>query len=188
MSFDGAMPMSRVRQPLLLMILAALVATIGVAMQHELAPVATAPRAEDGPALPGRALSADEQAYAAAMWPIHSETVETSAVAMSFAGVDYVTEHHDAHRLEAMVTPLHERFKLAAEKAQAMAVPASLRGVHDQYLEALTLYQEASTEMVKVAADGAVEHLVLAQEMSRRAAEDLLKVGDVLWPAEHKPN
>jgi hypothetical protein len=24
--------------------------------------------------------------------------------------------------------------------------------------------------------------------MSQRAAEDLLKVGDVLWPGEYKPN
>jgi hypothetical protein len=42
--------------------------------------------------------------------------------------------------------------------------------------------------MVKVAKDGKVEHLIVAQSMSQRAAEDLLKVGDVLWPSEHKPN
>jgi ribosomal protein S1 len=42
--------------------------------------------------------------------------------------------------------------------------------------------------MVKVEADAKFEHLVDAQEMSHRASEDLLKVGDVLWPGEHKPN
>jgi len=29
---------------------------------------------------------------------------------------------------------------------------------------------------------------VLAQKLSFAAAEDLLRVGDVLWPAEFKPN
>jgi hypothetical protein len=42
--------------------------------------------------------------------------------------------------------------------------------------------------MIKVAEDGKVEHLIEAQTMSQRAAEDLLKVGDVLWPGEYKPN
>ena len=63
-----------------------------------------------------------------------------------------------------------------------------MKKVHDWYLEALTLFEAASTEMVKVAADGKVEHLIEAQSMSHRAAEDLLKVGDVLWPGEYKPN
>jgi len=69
-----------------------------------------------------------------------------------------------------------------------MPVPASMQKVHDQYLEALVLYETASTEMVQVAADGKVEHLIKAQSMSQRAAEELLKVGDVLWPGEYKPN
>jgi len=60
--------------------------------------------------------------------------------------------------------------------------------VHDHYLEALELYETASAEMTKVAADGKVEHLFDAQAMSQRAAEDLLKVEDVLWPGEYKPH
>ena len=183
------MPMSRVRQSLMFMFLAALLAVVGVAMLRELAPQAVVTPATGGAdRVQAVALSSDEEAYAAAMWPIHSETVETSAVAMSFAGVNYMTEHHDALRLEAMVIPLRERFRIAADKAQAVAVPRSMRKVHDQYLEALTLYQSATGEMIKVVEDGAVEHLIVAQEMTQRAAEDLLKVGDVLWPAEHRPN
>jgi hypothetical protein len=183
------MPMSRARQSLMLVFLASLLAVIGVAMQRELAPhAAFAPATGGTDRVQAVVLSPDEEAYAAAMWPIHSEAVETSAVAMSFAGVNYVTEHHDALRLEAMVTPLRERFRIAADKARALAVPRSMRGVHDQYLEALTLYQSATAEMIKVVEDGAVEHLIVAQQMSQRAAEDLLKVGDVLWPAEHRPN
>jgi len=42
--------------------------------------------------------------------------------------------------------------------------------------------------MVKIAGDGKDAHLVQAQKLSFAAAEDLLRVGDVLWPAEFKPN
>ena len=168
---------------------AALVAMVGVAMQRELAPRgASAPVASVKTGPEQNALSAEEEAYAAALWPIHSEVVEVSAVDMSFAGFDYVTQHHDASRLEAKVMALREHFKTAADEARAIAVPASMQKVHDQYLEALALYETASAEMVKVAADGNVEHLIVAQTMSQRAAEDLLKVGDVLWPGEYKPN
>jgi hypothetical protein len=170
-------------------IIAALLAMVGLALQRELprhagpTPV-TVIKTEPQQ----KALNPDEEAYAAALWPIHSEVVEVAAVDMSFAGIAYVTEHHDPHRLEEKVTALHDRFRTAADQARSMPVPASMGKVHDQYLEALALYETASAEMVKVATDGKVEHLIEAQTMSQRAAEDLLKVGDVLWPGEYKPN
>jgi len=67
-------------------------------------------------------------------------------------------------------------------------VPPSLQSQHQTYLNALKQYQSASEEMAKVAGDGKDEHLVKAQKLSFAAAEDLLRVGDVLWPAEFKPN
>jgi hypothetical protein len=42
-----------------------------------------------------RALTAEEERYAASLWEIHRE-VTPSAVAMSFAGIVYETETHDA--------------------------------------------------------------------------------------------
>jgi hypothetical protein len=170
-------------------IIAALFAMVGVTLQREwplrIAPPPAASVKTEPEQMP---LSAEEEAYAAALWPIHSEVVEVSAVEMSFAGIAYVTEDHDAHRLGAKVMALRDRFRTAAGKARSLPVPASMSKVHDQYLEALALYETASAEMVKIAADGKVEHLIEAQTMSQRAAEDLLKVGDVLWPGEYKPN
>ena len=32
------------------------------------------------------------------------------------------------------------------------------------------------------------DHLIAAQTLSERAATTLLKVGETLWPGEHKPN
>ena len=180
--------MPRLRTVVASTVFAVLGALIILAMQRELATRPVNDPATSSEAVPQNALSTDEEAYAAALWPIHSGAVEISAVAMSFAGVDYVTERPDRERLEARVLKLNNVFRAAAAKAQSLEVPRSMQKVHDQYMEALTLYVNASAEMMKVAEDGRVDHLIEAQTMSQRAAEDLLKVGDVLWPSEHKPN
>jgi hypothetical protein len=167
-----------------------LLVLMGIAIERELAPRAAIIPAVTETSLPDQivALTPDEETYAAALWPIHSEVVEASAVALSYAGVSYVTEHHDPHQLAAKVQGLHDAFKAVDVKAHALQVPASMQSVHDTYLEALALLKQASAEMLKVDQDGNVEHLIEAQTMTHRAAEDLLKVGDVLWPGEHKPN
>jgi hypothetical protein len=42
--------------------------------------------------------------------------------------------------------------------------------------------------MIKVADDGKDEHLILAQQRSEEASLAILKLSDVLWPGEYKPN
>jgi hypothetical protein len=179
----------RARTLWLALVITALVVVVGFAVERELAPRAAVAPMVFWQGIPQpRALSAEEEAYAEALWPIHSQVVETSAVAMSFAGVSYVTEHHDAARLAETARSLHGTFQSATQKAQALAVPNSIQRVRDQYLGALALFETASEEMAKVGEDGKIDHLIEAQAMSQRAAEDLLIVGDVLWPGEHKPN
>jgi hypothetical protein len=134
------------------------------------------------------ALSPEEEAYATSLWPMHSEVVEPSGVRLTFAGMVYATEGHDAKKLAATLQPVGETFRATLDKARQMDVPASMQTVHERYLEALQLYVRASAEMLIVARDGDERHLVDAQVMSDRAAKDLVKVGDVLWPGEHKPN
>jgi len=180
--------MPRLRLVVASTVIAVLGALVVLATQRELTPRPVNVPATSPDTVPQNALRADEEAYAAALWPIHSGAVEISAVEMSFAGVDYVTEHPDRERLGARVRKLNDVFRTAAATAQSLEVPPSMLRVHDQYMEALTLYVNASAEMVKVAEDGRIDHLIEAQTMSQRAAEDLLKVGDVLWPSEHKPN
>lgn len=183
------MQMPRARTLVLSLVICALAAVSVGALQRELAPrpAATPMVFWQGKPLQ-KPLTADEETYAEALWPIHSELVETSAVAMSFAGVSYVTEHHDAQKLAASARTLHEKFATATARMKALSTPESMHKVQDQYLEALGLFETASREMVKVGEDGKLDHLIDAQAMSQRAAEDLLKVGDVLWPGEHKPN
>ena len=133
------------------------------------------------------ALSADEERYAAGLWPIHQQT-KTSAVQMTFAGLSYKLGDIDKAAVGERVAPLTKVFRDARAQASRLQVPASLEKQHQQYLAALKLYEDASVEMVKVARDGKDEHLVAAQKMSYAASEDSLRVGDALWPGEYKPN
>lgn len=133
-------------------------------------------------------LTPEEEAFAISLWPMHSEVVEPTAVRLTFAGLVYVTENHDAKKLAATLQPVGDTFRRALDKARALDVPASMQAVHERYVEALTLYVNASAEMLKVVQDGDDRHMVDAQAMSERAAQNLLKAGDVLWPGEHKPN
>ena len=73
-------------------------------------------------------------------------------------------------------------------RARALQVPASMAAMHERYLAALGLYEKAAAEMVGATRDGKDEHLLAGQQMSLRATEDMLRVGNVLWPGEYKPH
>ena len=133
------------------------------------------------------ALSAEEEAYAAALWPVH-EQIKTSAVQMTFAGLSYKLGDIDRTAVKDRVMPLTKVFRDARSQASQLKVPVSLEKQHKLYLGALKLYEDASVEMAKVARDGRDEHLINAQKMSYAADEDSLRVGDALWPGEYKPN
>jgi hypothetical protein len=173
-------------------VVALLVGVIVLALQRELssspapsaAPSFAAGLGSVASAVP---LSPEEEAYAAALWPVHSE-VKLAAVKMIFAGLHYKTGNGDAQLLRDKVQPLTKTFQSAATRAGGIQPPASLADAHDSYLEALRLYMAASGEMAKVADDGRDEHLVSAQRRSEQASLAILKLSDVLWPGEYKPN
>jgi hypothetical protein len=147
---------------------------------HQLAPV-TSQRPEP------RALTAEEERYAAALWEVHRE-VTPSAVAMSFSGIAYKTEMQGAQELERRIAPLAKFFTRAEARVGSLAAPESLSKVHGQYAEAMTLYANASGEMLKFVQDGQDQHLLDAQHMGLKASENLLRVGEVLWPGQYKPH
>lgn len=174
-------------------IAAVLSAVVALAVQRELAankPPSAAAAFVAGIAMSGynaQALTAEEEAYAAALWPIHSE-VKLAAVRMIFAGLNYKTEDQDARKLKTKVQPLTQTFLNAAKRVDGLRPPASLQDSHDSYREALGLYTSATREMVRIADDGKEEHLVRAQKQSERASFVILKLSDVLWAGEYKPN
>ena len=188
------MGMPRRTSPLLLGLLSsacaiALAGIVGYAVQQEIAPTRPVSPAVPlvGPTTPAP-LTEAEEAYAESLWPLHQQVVEPSAGRLTFAGLAYATGDHDAQRLAAKLTPLRDAFRTAQAKVAGVAVPASMEGVQKRYLLCLSLYEQSATEMLNVARDGDDGHLVDAQRSSERAAEELVKVGDILWPGEHKPN
>ena len=133
------------------------------------------------------ALTAEEEIYAERLWNIHS-AAKAWAIALDFAGLLYKTEARDAGKLKAKVQALSGQFAAAESRARAIDVPPSMHAVHEKYLAAIQLYENAAAEMLKTAQDGNDQRLLVAQGMSQHAAEEMLRVGDVLWPGEYKPN
>jgi len=138
-----------------------------------------------GPARPP--LTPAEEAYALALWPIHNE-VKASALKMTLGGLAYKLGELDRAGLKSKVDASSETYRRAATRIAALTPPASLAQVHEMYVDAVRLYQRSAAEMVRVGGDGRDEHLVVAQPLSMEASEKLLKVGDVLWPSEYRPN
>jgi hypothetical protein len=195
----GGIP--RVRIVLLASAVAVLVAIVGFAMQQE----ASRGVAQQSAQRVARAcvasyfcgrrvgatepvgLTAEEEEYAGALWTVHS-AAKVWAIDLSFAGILYKIETQDADKLGAKVRALSGNFASAEARARAIAVPTSMQTVHDKYLGAIQLYESAAAEMLRAAQDGDDRHLLAAQGMSQHASEEMLRVGDVLWPGEYKPN
>ena len=133
------------------------------------------------------AVTAEEEAYARALWPIHAQ-VKQDAVKMTFAGLAYKMGDIKRDAVKTRVAPLTPAFDSAAAAMNKLQPPQSMRELHGEYLEAIKLYRDASLTMVKVAGDGRDDHLVEAQVLSEKASGLTLKVGETLWPGEFKPN
>ncbi len=176
------------RSLLLAAVVVALAATTGAAWLHEARPRSAAQtdstRAEK-PQPP--ALTADEERFATALWAVHREATRL-AVAMSFAGIAYQTEDRDARALARKIEPLAKFFHDAEMQVRTISTPPSLSTAHGQYVEAMALYANAAAEMLKFTEDGDLQHLGDAHRMDVRASEDMLRVGEVLWPGQYKPH
>lgn len=138
-------------------------------------------------ATPRPALSSAEEAYAQALWPIHNE-VKASALKMTMAGIQYKTTTPDAAVLKAAVDAAHETYRRAESQIRELQPPPSLQGVHDDYLQAVRLYQQSAAEMAKLHDDRRDDHLLAAFPMSQEGGQRLRRVGGTLWPSEYVPN
>ena len=173
-------------------IVVALAATTAAAWLLEMRPSSLVPPV--APTLDARyekaeppALTADEERFATSLWTLHREATR-SAVAMSFAGIAYQTDDRDARALARKIEPLAKFFRDAETQVRTMSTPPSLERVHEQYADAMALYANAAAEMLKFTDDGDSQHLSEAHRMDVRASEDLLRVGDVLWPGQYRPH
>ena len=180
------------RSLLLAGVVVALVAAMGAAWLHKVWPRSVAKPAAQTASTPAkktepRGLTADEERFATALWAIHREATR-SAVAMSFAGIAYQTEDRDARALARRIEPLARFFHDAEMRVRTMSPPASLSGTHGQYVDAMALYATAAAEMLKFTEDGDAQRLDAAHGFDVKASEDVLRVGEVLWPGQYKPH
>ena len=180
------------RSLLLAGVVLALAATTGAAWLHEArTPIVVQPAAQTLnvraaiPELP--ALTADEERFATDLWAVHREATR-SAVAMSFAGIAYQTENHDAHALAQKIEPLAKFFHDAEIQVRAISPPPSMSMTYGHYLGAMALYANAADEMLKFTEDADLRRLEEAHRMDVKASQDMLRVGEVLWPGQYKPH
>jgi hypothetical protein len=180
------------RSLLLAGVVVALAAITGAAWLHEARPRSVVQSAAqivstraEKPQPP--ALTADEERFATALWAVHREATRL-AVSMSFAGITYQTEDRDARALARKIEPLAKFFHDAELQVRTMSTPPSLSGTHGLYVEAMALYAKAAAEMLKFTEDGDQQRLGDAHRMDVTASEDLLRVGEVLWPGQYKPH
>jgi len=165
-----------------------LIALMAMAALRETSPTKPQPAIPSTEAHQERApITAEEETYARELWPVHAQ-VKQDAVKMTFAGLAYKMGDIKREAVKERVAPLTAIFESAVAALDKIQPPASMQALHGEYQEAIQLYRDASMEMIKVAADGRDVHLVEAQKKSSRASDLTLKVGDILWPGEFKPN
>jgi hypothetical protein len=180
------------RSLLLASIVVVLAAIVGAAWLNEIRPRSVAqpaPQTVNGRAektkLP--ALTADEERFATTLWAVHREATR-SAVALSFAGITYQVEDRDARALARKIEPLAKFFHDAEMQVRAMSAPPSLSRTQLEYVDAMALYARAAAEMLKFTEDGDSQRLQVAHGLDMKASEDMLRVGEVLWPGQYKPH
>ena len=184
----GAATRPRVKILLLCLVLVGLLGIVFLAASREVSTSAANARTARPILTPPRPpLTAAEEEYALALWPIHNE-VKASALKMTLGGLSYKIGELDRAALKLRIEQSSDTYRSAARRIAALTPPASLMRAHTMYTDAVRLYQQSAAEMLRVTDDGHVEHLVAAQPLSMEASETLLKVGDILWPSEYKPN
>jgi hypothetical protein len=140
------------------------------------------------PSKPARAaLSADEERYIRALWPIHGD-VERSTMRMSLGQIFYSTKDLGAPELKSRVEHALAVYKSAQARIQQLQPPDSLRAQHDSYLAAVRLFEESALEVMKMFSDGREDHLLAAHPKGQAGADRIREIGGRFWPNEFAPH
>jgi len=133
------------------------------------------------------ALTADEERYIRALWPIHGE-VERSTMRMSLGQIFYTTKDLGAPELKARVEQALSAYQSAQTRMLGLQPPASLRAQHDDYLAAVRLFEESANEVMKMFTDGREDHLLAAHPKGQAGADKIREIGGKFWPNEFAPH
>jgi hypothetical protein len=133
------------------------------------------------------ALSADEERYIRALWPIHGD-VERSTMRMSLGQIFYTNKDLDARELKARVEHALGVYQSARARILGLQPPATLRAQHDEYLAAVRLFEESANEVMKMFSDGREDHLLAAHPKGQAGADKIREIGGKFWPQEFAPH
>src|SRR5438445_9892156 len=140
------------------------------------------------PAAPARPpLTPAEETYIQALWPIHG-AVERSPARMTLGQIFYVTKDLEQAELKARVDEALTTFRRAEGQLRALEPPPSLRGAHDDYTAAVSLFERGAIEVLKMFDDGRDEHMRIAHPLGQQAADKIREVGVKCGPHELPPN
>jgi len=152
------------------------------------APRDSATTAAAAPAKPARpALTAEEERYIRALWPIHGD-VQRSTLRMSLGQIFYSSKDLGAAELKLRVEQALGVYKNARSRMQDLQPPESLRAQHDDYLVAVRLFEESAHEVMKMFVDGREEHLLAAHPKGQAGADKIREIGGKFWPNEFAPH
>src|SRR5262245_38464207 len=147
-------------------------------------PATAALPAAQNAAQPARpALTAAEEQYIRALWPIHGD-VQRSALRMSLGQIFYLTQDLALPELGNRVKEALATYQTAEARLRALEPPTSLRGDHEEYLSALRLCRESAGEGMKTVSDGQEDHLRVAYPKGQEASDKIREVGGKFWPHE----
>ena len=133
------------------------------------------------------ALSAAEEAYLRALWPIHGD-VERSAVRVSLGTIFYKTGDLERTALKGRLETGLAVYQRAEAQISELKPPPSFARAHEEYLAAIRLYEQAAVEALKAFSDGDDAHLVVAHPLSQEGSNKIREIGGRFWRDEFPPN
>lgn len=158
------------------------------AATRAVAPPPSRPAASKPAAQPARPpLTAAEESYIRAMWPIHGD-VERGLMRASLGQILYKTQDLSRAELKSRMEQALVVYRSAETRLRALQPPPSLQPEHEQYLAAVRLFQEAAVEANKMFTDGREDHLLAAYPKSQEGSDKIREVGGKFWSNEFPPN
>jgi hypothetical protein len=133
------------------------------------------------------ALSDAEESYIRALWPIHGD-VERSAVRVSLGTIFYKTGDLDKAELKNRLEAALVAYQRAEGRISELKPPPSFARMHDDYVAAIHLFEQATVEALKMFSDGDDAHLVLAHPLSHEGSNKIREIGGRFWRDEFPPN
>jgi len=128
-----------------------------------------------------------EEAYIQALWPIHGE-VERTTARLSLGKIFYKTNDLGKADLKLRVNTALATYRQADGRISELQPPPSLAQAHENYREAVRLFEQSAVEVLKMFDDGDDEHLLVAYPLSHEGTNKIREIGARFWQDEFPPN